>query len=538
MTSDSSPSPAVIEAAPIHSPEASIIDTVQSLIIAFVLAMTFRGFVTEGFVIPTGSMAPTLLGAHLLIHSDQTGSTGAVGLDQTGKAKPQLDRLIDPALGHKYQGSGPNAADFRATPRMGDRILVLKCLYPFFEPKRFDVVVFKNPTDPVGEAANYIKRLIGLPNEHIWLADGDVFTRPADGSGEFRVQRKPEHIQRAVWQNVFDSDLIPLDPERLNERMRNRYKGPPWSPRDGDWHIVGQREWQCDHARPTSITWDEGVRAIDDWTPYNMLGYSPVPLPVSDVRVSGAITASQQGLISTFELETRGHIFQWIVGDGKAIVRMRLADREGDWTQREAAISLPGPGRPMEVEFWHCDQALRLFINGREVLEPLPYDWTPTRRLQLATGDSESDDIDDLIDSSPLAPRMRWTFEGSPLSLQRVRVDRDLHYRHDMLDPWRQQKNQPHVSGRAFGTHPEENPAVLNADQFMMLGDNSQMSLDSRLWAARNPMVADLIDEAPFVVNRKLLLGKAWVVYFPAPYTLKPGGYPLVPDFGRLRFIR
>ncbi len=35
-------------------PDSNIVDSLQSLIVAFVLAMTFRGFVTEGFVIPTG----------------------------------------------------------------------------------------------------------------------------------------------------------------------------------------------------------------------------------------------------------------------------------------------------------------------------------------------------------------------------------------------------------------------------------------------------------------------------------------------------
>ncbi len=55
--------------------ETSTIATLQSLIVAFVLAMTFRGFIAEGFVIPTGSMAPTLMGEHLLLHSGQTGYT-------------------------------------------------------------------------------------------------------------------------------------------------------------------------------------------------------------------------------------------------------------------------------------------------------------------------------------------------------------------------------------------------------------------------------------------------------------------------------
>ena len=72
-----------------------------------------------------------------------------------------------------------------------------------------------------------------------------------------------------------------------------------------------------------------------------------------------------------------------------------------------------------------------------------------------------------------------------------------------------------------------------------MLGDNSPASRDSRLWGAAHELVASRYGEgAPFVVPRELLLGKAWSVYFPAP--VSPGfGLPaIVPDFGRLRFIR
>jgi len=50
--------------------------------------------------------------------------------------------------------------------------------------------------------------------------------------------------------------------------------------------------------------------------------------------------------------------------------------------------------------------------------------------------------------------------------------------------------------------------------------------------------VASQIDPTPFVVNRKLLLGKAWVVYFPSPFPIQEKGLPVIPDFGRLRFIR
>ena len=75
--------------------DATTIGTLQSLIVAFVLAMTFRGFVTEGFVIPTGSMAPTLMGEHLMLHSDQTGLTYPV--DSKGSNRPGA--VYDPMLG-------------------------------------------------------------------------------------------------------------------------------------------------------------------------------------------------------------------------------------------------------------------------------------------------------------------------------------------------------------------------------------------------------------------------------------------------------
>ena len=136
------------DAPPSH--EATIVETAQSLVVAFVLAMTFRGFVTEGFVIPTGSMAPTLMGQHALLHSDNTGAEFAVGLDP--KELQNIPNVSDAALGPRHRFSG-SIQGSNERPRMGDRILVLKSFLPLSSPKRFDVVVFKNPTDPDGASA-------------------------------------------------------------------------------------------------------------------------------------------------------------------------------------------------------------------------------------------------------------------------------------------------------------------------------------------------------------------------------------------------
>src|SRR5689334_25338842 len=42
----------------------TIRETIESIVIAFILAFLFRTFEAEAFVIPTGSMAPTLQGRH------------------------------------------------------------------------------------------------------------------------------------------------------------------------------------------------------------------------------------------------------------------------------------------------------------------------------------------------------------------------------------------------------------------------------------------------------------------------------------------
>ena len=46
-------------------------ETVESLAVAFILALLFKAFIAEAFVIPTGSMAPTLMGAHKDIRCEE-----------------------------------------------------------------------------------------------------------------------------------------------------------------------------------------------------------------------------------------------------------------------------------------------------------------------------------------------------------------------------------------------------------------------------------------------------------------------------------
>ena len=502
----------------------NVIETLQSLVVAFVFAMVFRGFVVEGFVIPTGSMAPTLLGQNIFIHSDQTGQEFAVGYDP--RMNVDKRRFSDPLLGRNVPLSMANVQG--AKSRMGDRVLVLKTLYPFFAPDRYDVVVFKNPTDTQGLSANYIKRLIGLPGETIWIADGDVF---ASHDGEtFEIQRKPEHIQRSLWRPVADTDAIPVDTLALSRP----WKGSPWIAKPTSAWTIEDRTWNCNTSGPTVLTWDQNKILIDDWLPYNMLMPTMRSQPLSDIRVACTMTPEGSGLAASFSLETLQHRFSWSIEGTTATLRMQSLDGV---TKSEVVEEITDVAQdvPVRMECWHVDQEMVLFVNGERIAN-LQYAFDPETRLRLATNANPSTPLTEISDQGGRAASLEWHFHGSPFTLTRIQVDHDLYYRSARLqnsatkNPTKEGNEELVRAGTpAFGTHPEK-LAVLGEDQFMMAGDNSTYSLDSRLWGNPDEFVAAQIDDSPFVVNRDLLIGKAWGVYWLPP--------PFVPEFQRFRFIR
>jgi len=512
-------------------PEPSIPETLISLILAFVIAMAFRGFVLEGFVIPTGSMAPTLLGEHGLWRSPKTGyvyatDTGDRLLRDTHQS---IFGLADPMLGGEEPYATYSRSDLRRLTRPGDRVLVRKWLYTFFEPDRYDVVVFKDPTDVT---RNFIKRLVGLPGEELWLADGDVYTRPAgDGSAAYGIRRKPEHVQRAVWRAVYNSEYVPLHADA--DADAGAGFTPPW--RGPRWRTDAHRAYRCDTAQPTILVWDARRWPIDDRSAYNMLHDNDEHFAVSDVRVAAGVAPDAAGLRTSFELRARAHVYEFRIEAGEAIVRYRSVDApEFDWAgEARAPVGDFPPGETTNLEFWHVDQSMAIFIDGERVVE-LEYEWAPAERLRLATGRRVEEVLAEsraahpwMTVATPSAAELEWRFAGSPVTLHRVRLDRDLYYR-----PALTAGHEPGV-----GTHPERT-AVLGADHFFVLGDNSPWSHDARVWGEPDDLIAEQISPAPFVVHRKLLVGEAWCVYFPAPYALREGGARFIPDFGRVRFIR
>jgi signal peptidase I len=560
-----------------HHHDTGAKETIISLLISFVMALVFRSYVIEAFVIPTGSMAPTLLGQHMLFHSAQTGYEWTVNPWNYGgrsrdmpfpvqgagqNANTAIPVVTDPMTFSSHNiGRDPNATTFRGHPeggspkpiRAGDRILVQKYLYEIFEPKRFDVFVFKNPSLAT---QNYIKRLVGLPNEQVWIVDGDIFTRPVTFSaedepvpaGEWQIQRKPRRAQSSLWRPLFSSEFTPLDPKR-NARV---WFNDPWLAEGFD---RPDRVSYRTESASASIEWDTERWPITDWNPYNeipMQAHSPI-YRLADLRVRAAIRPDTDQLTATATITSHNHEFRALIEPAQATLQMRPASADAPW---QTLATHPSPvlraDSTTRVAFEHADQSLSLVVDGDVVLTT-DYDWSPDQRLISATGkdaasfEGRTRRTNELLSPGTYLfanPHVRWTFEGSPVSLYRVGLDHDIYYR-----PTTDQLGRP-----GLGTHPQR-VATMHADQFFALGDNSANSADSRAWTTVNPDYADqmfgispddetmsrgayakAIADVTGLVPRDMILGKAFFVYFPAPHTI--GGRIPVPDTGRLRFIK
>ena len=181
--------PADTKAGKDHSVRATR-ETIESIVVAVILAFLFRAFVAEAFVIPTGSMAPTLQGRHMDVTCRSAAIRYRTGASGENEGRGEVRTTICPICRFTDeigQGGKPNQRSFN-----GDRILVSKFAYEVGEPKRWDVIVFKYP----GNAKqNYIKRLVGLPNETFGFATATStrVSRAASGAGTFHIARKPPH---------------------------------------------------------------------------------------------------------------------------------------------------------------------------------------------------------------------------------------------------------------------------------------------------------------------------------------------------------
>lgn len=557
----------------------SVKETILSLTISFVFAFVFRGFVVEAFMIPTGSMAPTLMGAHMRFQNPETGYNWPVGpwdvqkdnqtpYAQQGHSKRPV--VVNDPMSREVMGGSTGLTGVR--PNAGDRIFVLKYLDKIFEPSRFDVVVFKNPLRP---DQNFIKRLLGLPGEDVALVDGDVFTRPATGGGpsdqswtgnSFKIQRKPEIVQRAVWQLLFDSAYTPI-PSTTNTINRATFQSP-WLASNSGWDMSRKTVYRYTSTDATRLTWDHNRLPIVDTYPYNQIPqfvernelyasfFGPRPsaddyfrrgsmyamvYPVSDIRISANIKPEAAGLKVAAVIDARGHQFRARIEGTTATIEMRKG-ADGAWTSLATANTSLEVGLATPVEFWHADQALSLYVGGTRIAYAT-YDWTPDERLQSVVGmDSvkagvwQRGKLTALNQAAGMTRSQAWfEFSGSALEMYHVALARDIHYQAAIYSPYNQETGAVHTRSEqpALATNPLST-LTLGPGEYFCCGDNSPASSDGRLWDVPQPWVAHEFKDQPGIVDQRLMIGKAVLVYLPG--IGRRGDIPML-DFGRMRWI-
>ncbi len=143
-----------------------LLENVKTIVYALLIAVVIRTFIVEPFYIPSGSMLPTLqIGDYLFISKFSYGYSYA----------------SLPLSPHLFSG----------------RI-------PLIMPSRGDVAVFKWPGD---NTTNYIKRIIGLPGDHIQLRQGQLYINgtavPEVSRGQYSAQGDGETTLAARFQETL-----------------------------------------------------------------------------------------------------------------------------------------------------------------------------------------------------------------------------------------------------------------------------------------------------------------------------------------------
>ncbi|MFN0053664.1 MAG: signal peptidase I [Planctomycetales bacterium] len=518
---------------------------VELLISLAVLVTLFRTFLARGYLIETGSMAPCLVGVHWQEQCPDCGYSFAVEGSRNGlrAACPNCGRsglAIEEGLQHD-----------------GDHLLVDRGAFDYRAPRRWEVVVFRNPSRL---RQTYVKRLIGLPGETVELRHGDLYVNGV-------IQPKPYAAQRGMRILVYDNSFrpaaddpewqprwIPTEPDRGWSAMddgfefnpskfdtsRDDASGLAWVAyrhwiRSGGQHrtSVPLEEWPAEIPQPDSsdpLSFESKSRSLicrgvlSDSLRDRLLDGSDDPRFLQAIReldqTSHLAPVTDQygynrgdqggGDYEVRDLMVEGQVtvrspageFLIEISDGTATMQclwdfaqgqVRLIDVGTQTTVRTAQIAPGSLAAGARVEVSLMDHQALVAVDGRLLCEPWSYESDRPRG------------------STPWIP-VRLGSRGQAVAVDRLRLFRDVYY-------------TPGGSTRGPRT-----AWRLGSDEYFVLGDNSPISRDSRSWPGG------------VALRGEMFLGKPLLVHLPSRRSrIGWGSWQTeirIPEITRIRYVQ
>ena len=571
-----------------HDRSSSTRTVMESLVSLSLAVILFRTFAVEGYMISTGSMAPTLLGYHKRVtcpacrYEFPFGVAFDESVDDSGKIADSPQWAMCP-------NCGQGGIDVRTQPRNeGDQLLVQKDSYSFIPPKRWEVVVFRNPDHPTDV---YVKRVAGLPGESVQVRHGDLYING-------RLHHKHIKAQRAVRILVYDDRCSPQNDKfwkprwipvsDLKSGQKSASKGdsqdaPTWIGKDSVYVIDDTSEstttrpipGDADNSKPKQLA--ETSDADMKWLTYRHWirsgGDHRSHVPMNSWPDAIALPESFSDRLS-YHAEGK-HLICIGAMPSDVAKRVMLASNDLSFRKTIYDLYLQSHIAPVTDEYgynrdlpWHnpldvhdlmCEFQLAFHRGeGEFVVQMRVADQTmrgvfdvESRQVQLYVNSDprpvRTAEFDELWLNEParvemslfdrqviLAVNGEPVFTSYPFQIGQEESASDRHPIQIGARGLKVQVSELKVYRDVYytngkGRHGVNEPCPLGDGEYFMLGDNSPVSLDSRSWVNA-------------AVSREQLLGKPLFVHLPSkPGKFRWGNHEInfrVPDFSRIRYVR
>ena len=517
-----------------------------SVLLVFVVSRTLF----EAFIIPTGGMAETLWGYQKVVVCPQCGYEFPVNCSDEVEKKPP-----------SYIGGGtcPNCryqmtfAQGKTNPpcQGGDRIAVAKTAF-YRNPERLDVVVFPFPEAPKvnNVPMNYVKRLVGLPQETVGIYCGKLhvlkagkgpdypddaaaaerrkleFMHPGEldallreNDSPFKIIRKSPEQVLALRRIVFDNDHSPRDLKEV--RRWTATDGTAWeNDEPAGFHHAGKDEQMAWLRYQHILRQGPEPELITDFLGYNSKAYQ-VPVwgeggqrhvehPamarnwVGDLILECEVVVDQPQGELALELCRGPDRFQarWDLTSGMCSLARVTSEKALDLDAKPTNLKKTGN---FKLRFANVDDRLIVWVGGQlpfgdGVGYEAPRERIPTAKdLQPAAVGARNTSVH--VHHLQLWRDNYYTVGVMPsadapgirdiLASGETEAEKEKQF-HRLL-------SQPERWEQAFQDMPCTT-LYVQPNHYLVLGDNSPESADSRTWG---------------LVPRETLIGKAVLKYYP-----------------------